>query len=223
MPPHAGDSLIVLVAGMFGGAFGIFLTLTLLAYFLASGAQIVRGVVWLFPPAWRPRVETVFARLGPILLRYFAGVAAVVLYASLAAYLGLGVGLGLKHAGLLSAATGLLEVIPVAGPALSALLAGAAAIEQAKSLWSVGAYVLYAIALRLSIDQVVGPIVLGRAGRIHPTLVMFCFLAGGALFGVVGVLLAVPAALSVRVTLETIYEEPAGTEEGNSSATSTAS
>ena len=90
-----------------------------------------------------------------------------------------------------------------------------AAIEQAKSLWSVGAYVVYASALRLSIDQVVGPIVLGRAARVHPVLVIFCFLAGGALFGVVGVLLAVPVALSIRVALETIYGEPSAGDEAS--------
>ena len=205
-----GDSLSLLAAGTFGGLFGIFLTLTLLAYFLASGAQVVRGLLWLFPPDWRPRAGAVVERLGPILRRYFAGVAGVVLYASFAAYLGLDLGLGLKHAGLLAAFTGFLEVLPVLGPALSALIAGVAAIEQAKSLWSVGAYVIYAIALRLSIDQLVGPVVLGRAGRIHPVLVIFCFLAGGAVFGVVGVLLAVPVALSVRVALEVIYGETAG-------------
>ena len=60
-------------------------------------------------------------------------------------------------------------------------------------------------ALRLSIDQLVGPLVLGNAARVHPTLVIFCFLAGGALFGIVGVILAVPVALTVKVTLATIY------------------
>ena len=145
-----------------------------------------------------------------MLLRYFAGVAAVVAYAGFAAYLGLRFGLGLKQAGLLAAVTGVLEILPLVGPALSAVVAGLAAVEQAKSLWSVGAYVIYASALRLSIDQVVGPVVLGRAGHVHPTLVIFCFLAGGALFGVLGVVLAVPAALSVKVALETIYGDSVG-------------
>ena len=216
---ETGNSLTLLVAELFGGVFGIFLTLTLFAYFLASGAQVVRGLLWLFPPGWRPRAQAIVEKLGPILLRYFAGIAAVVLYASFAAYLGLRLGLGLKHAGLLAALTGVLEVLPVVGPALSALIAGVAALEQAKSAWSVGAYVIYASALRLSIDQIVGPLVLGRAGRIHPVLVIFCFLAGGAVFGVIGVLLAVPVALSVKVTLETIYG-PTGDEQKKLTAAS---
>ncbi|MBV9288276.1 MAG: AI-2E family transporter [Hyphomicrobiales bacterium] len=197
-----------LLGSAFGATFGCFVTLTLLAYFLLSGRQIVTGLLWLFPPGWRPQCAQVMTRVRPILFRYFAGVAGVVIYASLAAYLGLGVFLQLKHAGILAALTGLLEILPVIGPLLSAVVAGLAALQQAKDLWSIVAYAIYATLLRLSIDQLVGPIVLGSAGRIHPALVIFCFLAGGVLFGIAGVILAVPAALTVRVALATIYEEP---------------
>jgi predicted PurR-regulated permease PerM len=60
---------------------------------------------------------------------------------------------------------------------------------------------------QLSIDQLLGPIVLGSAARAHPVVVIFCLLAGGALFGIVGVILAVPAALVVRTTLAILYDE----------------
>jgi predicted PurR-regulated permease PerM len=59
--------------------------------------------------------------------------------------------------------------------------------------------------LRLSIDQMVGPIVLGRAAHVHPVLIIFCFLAGGVLFGIPGLIIAVPVALLIRSTLATLY------------------
>jgi len=68
-------------------------------------------------------------------------------------------------------------------------------------------YALYATALRLSIDQIVGPIVLGRAAQVHPVLIIFCFLAGAVLLGIPGVILAVPVALVVKNTLATLYSE----------------
>ena len=80
-------------------------------------------------------------------------------------------------------------------------------------MWSIIAYVIYATALRLSIDQLVGPLLLGSAARVHPTLVIFCFLAGAAMFGIVGVILAVPVALTVKVVLAAIYGEPIGGRE----------
>jgi predicted PurR-regulated permease PerM len=69
-------------------------------------------------------------------------------------------------------------------------------------------YAIFATALRLSIDQMVGPLVLGRAARIHPVVVIFCFLAGATLFGVSGVIMAVPTVLIVRGVLSMMYPEP---------------
>jgi predicted PurR-regulated permease PerM len=148
----------------------------------------------------------VWDELEPILRRYFVGVGAVVLFASLAAYIGLGL-LGIRHAPFLALATGVLEIVPLLGPAASAVLVGLFAIEQASSAWSIVAYALYATALRISIDQFFGPIVLGKAAYVRPVLVIFCFLAGGYLFGVIGVLLAVPAALALKVVLGQHYRE----------------
>ena len=48
-------------------------------------------------------------------------------------------------------------------------------------------------------------IVLGRAAHVHPVLIIFCFLAGGIVLGIPGVILAVPIALLVKSTLATIY------------------
>lgn len=61
---------------------------------------------------------------------------------------------------------------------------------------------------RLLIDRVVGPQVLGHAVRLHPTVVIFAFLAGGLFFGVVGVIVAVPVAAAVKVVLEHYYAQP---------------
>jgi predicted PurR-regulated permease PerM len=123
------------------------------------------------------------------------------------AYLGLGLVLGLHHAFILALLTGVLEIIPLVGPLSAAVIAGLVAVQQAASSWDIWGYVIYATVLRLSIDQLVGPIVLGNAARLRPVLVMFCFLVGGALFGVVGVILAVPTALAVKVTLSVLYSE----------------
>ena len=87
--------------------------------------------------------------------------------------------------------------------------AGLVAVQQAASPWNIWAYVGYAVALRLSIDQLVGPLVLGKAARVHPVVVIFGFLVGGALFGIAGMILAVPFALLIKVTLSVLYREAA--------------
>ena len=62
--------------------------------------------------------------------------------------------------------------------------------------------------LPASIDQLVGPLVLGRAAKVHPVVIIFSFLAGAVLFGAIGLLLAVPVAASIKIVLSIYYSEP---------------
>jgi len=182
------------------------LTFVVLGYCLIDGPQLARGLLWLTPPRHRPFVQEMWRRLAPLLRRYFVGVALVVLYATVAAYLGLGLVLRLKGALFLAIITGALEMLPIIGPTASALIAGLAAVQQAKSGSSIMAYVVYVVALRSSIDHFFGPLVLGGAARVRPVLVIFGFLAGGLLLGISGVILAVPVILAIRVSLGILYE-----------------
>ena len=207
--------ILMVAVYSFTGLFGFILTLVVFAFFLLDSGRIAHGLFWLVPPRYRPFAARVWDELEPILGRYFVGIALVVIYASVAAYVGLGLFLGLKHAVLLSLMTGFLEVIPLVGPAASAIIAGFVAVQEAAGTGAIIAYVLYAAALRISIDQFFGPLVLGRAGRIPPVLVMFCFLAGGLLFGMVGVILAVPTALTIRTVLHVLYDESRLEDEGD--------
>jgi predicted PurR-regulated permease PerM len=191
-------------ATMFGGI----LTLVLLFYFLLSGPAVARGLLALVPPGQRPLVRHIALQSDPVLRRYFVGVLAVIVYASCAAYLGLGLVLGIPHALFLALMTGLLEVIPVVGPISAAVIAGLVAVRYAAGIGPIIAYAIYATALRLSIDQLFAPIVLGTAARVHPVAVIFCFIAGGTLFGITGILLSIPAALIVKTTLAILYDDP---------------
>jgi predicted PurR-regulated permease PerM len=199
------DQIALLVGYSFAGFMGAFLAVVLLFYFLADGKRVAAGLFWIVPPHRRPLVARIWARLDPILLRYFIGVIAVVAYATVAAYIGLGVILGIKQAVFLALLTGILEIVPVIGPTAAAVIAGLASLRTASGLINIVEYAAYATLLRLSIDQIVGPIVLGRAAHVHPVLIIFCFLAGGIILGIPGVILAVPIALLVKSTLATVY------------------
>lgn len=201
-----GSGMLIVGWG-FSALSGGVLTLVILFYFLISGRQLGRGLFALIPPHQRPLIHRVWERTDPVLRRYFIGIALVVVYAMCASYIGLGLVLGLSHAALLAILTGLMEMVPVVGPIGAALLAGLVALHHAQSMWNVIAYVVYATLLRLSIDEFVGPIVLGRAVRIPPVMVIFCFLAGGLILGIAGMIMAIPLALTAKITLATLYDE----------------
>jgi predicted PurR-regulated permease PerM len=50
--------------------------------------------------------------------------------------------------------------------------------------------------------------VLGRAAQLHPVVIIFSFFSGAALFGIIGLLLAVPVAAAIKIILGVYYAEP---------------
>jgi predicted PurR-regulated permease PerM len=202
------DQLALLTGYSLAAIMGAFLSIVLLFYFLVSGERIARGLLWIAPPHRRALVRRIWSRLDPVLLHYFVGMIVVVIYATTASYIGLDLVLGIRHAILLALLSGILETVPVVGPTSAAVIAGLVSLQTATGIMSIVDYALYATALRLSIDQLVGPIVLGTAAHVHPVLIIFCFLAGGIVFGIPGIILAVPVALLIKSTLATLYGDP---------------
>lgn len=187
--------------------FGGFLTLVLIAYFLVSGPRLVEGSLWLVPPEHRPAVWDLAVRITPVLRRYFVGLVAIVVYTATVAWIGFGVVFNLPHSILLAIAVGLLELIPVVGPITSATIVGIVAAQEHSIGTAVG-LMGFAVALRLSIDQLVGPLVLGKSASVHPVIVIFAFLTGAVVFGIIGLILAVPVAASIKIILTHYYAEP---------------
>ncbi len=146
-------------------------------------------------------------QITPLLRRYLLGVLAVVAYTAFVAWIGFGPVFHLSGAVLLAIVVGVLEIIPAVGPASSMVLVGLTAIQQGSILDAV-LLMAFAILLRLSIDNGVGPFVLGRSVRVHPVVVMFSFVCGAMLFGIIGLLLAVPIASCIKIVLNHYYAEP---------------
>jgi predicted PurR-regulated permease PerM len=196
---------VLSMAGSF--VFGIVLLLVLMPYFMISGPSLAAGTIWLLPPERRHSVEVLLPKLIPALRRYLVGLFLVVVYPSTLGWIGFGVIFHLPHAVLLSLTVGVLELIPALGPAISMALVGLVAIQQT-SFWGTLFLMAFAIGLRLSIDNLFGPLVLGQAARVHPVVIIICFVVGAMLFGVVGLLLAVPTAVILKTSLQYYYAEP---------------
>jgi len=195
-----------LLAGL-GALLMFVLTISTFCYFLVSGPTLAAGVLWLFPPWLRPPVASVAMTMKPFLFRYVLGMIVVISSTCVLSWIGLGPVLHLPHAIVLALMVGLLEFFPVVGAVASALLLGLAAVSQG-SIGVVIGVALFTLALRLLIDQVIAPLIYGKASSLHPAAVLFAFLVGGTLYGVLGLLLAVPAAATIKVILKAQYDGP---------------
>jgi predicted PurR-regulated permease PerM len=188
-------------------AIGAVLALVLLGYFMFSGPRLTAGAIWLIPPERRAAVERLLPQIIPALRRYLVGVLAVVAYTAFLGWIAFGPVFHLPHATVLALAVGILEIIPVVGPAASMTLVGINALQEhtLEAMLALFGVILF---LRLTVDNLVGPIALGQAARLHPVVIIFSFVVGAMLFGVVGVILAVPAAVCLNIVLRHYYAEP---------------
>ena len=188
---HAGPALA-------GAMVGMVLLLFLSFYPMVSGPSLAHGALKLAPPSWHDGIADVLPQMMGVTQRYFIGVLAVVVFTALAAWVGYGPVLHVKGAALLAVAVGLLETVPVVGPTVAAYLVALAA-TQLHSLAATAGMAAYALALRLIVDDLIAPVVLGRSVRVHPVVVMLAYVVGATLFGVTGLLLAVRAAACIRI------------------------
>lgn len=109
-----------------------------------------------------------------------------------------------KYALLFGVWTGVIEVIPYIGPWLSAVPPAiyALIVDPVAALWVIALFVfIYQVE-----GHVVVPNVMANALRLHPLLVIFGLLAGGELYGIAGVLMALPTMASARAIWEFFSE-----------------
>jgi predicted PurR-regulated permease PerM len=107
----------------------------------------------------------------------------------------------LRYALPIAVVTGLVEIVPFVGPVVAGTIAALFALSQGGVNLVVGVVVFYVV-LRQVEDQIVSPVVLGDAVELHPLVVIFAVLAGGALFGILGTLAAIPIAASIKVIID---------------------
>ncbi len=183
---------------------GLALFAALSFYMMLSGRKVARGALWLVPPSQRPAVQRVLPEMLSALRRFYVGVLVIVIFTAAAAWIGYGMLFHVPDAALLALALGVLETVPAIGPMISAVIVALVAL-QLHNPTSMALMVGYAIALRFVIDDVLAPPVLGRSVTVHPVVVMLAYALGAVLFGVTGLLLAVPVAACIRIGLEAAY------------------
>lgn len=118
--------------------------------------------------------------------------------------------LGLPYPGTLALAAGLLEMIPLAGPLIMAVVATAVAPQRVLPVLG------FLGLLRVVQDYLIYPRMIRRTMKLHPLAVVVALWAGAALGGLVGVCLAIPLVGVLQVTIrhwreyreiETLVEE----------------
>jgi predicted PurR-regulated permease PerM len=109
-----------------------------------------------------------------------------------------------RYALLFGVWTAVIEVIPYIGPWLSAIppMIYALVVDPVSAVWVL---ILFVFIYQVE-GHIVVPNVMANALRLHPLLVIFGLLAGGELYGIPGVLLALPTMAATRAIWEFFSE-----------------
>ena len=109
--------------------------------------------------------------------------------------------LGAPFAGALALVVALADLIPLVGATIAAALV---AIVMLFVNFPVGViiWIVYAIAFQQIEDYVIRPQIQRRAVNVEPMVILIAVLFGATLFGIIGALLAIPAAASLQIVIK---------------------
>lgn len=195
------DYLRVLLQGAMGTV-----TILVLTYFLLAQAEhFERIALGLFPASVRPRAHTIMQHSAVQVGSYVRGKLWVMLIVGAASWIGLAL-LGVPYSFLLGMLAFFLEIVPIIGPIIASVFAIVVALGQDPllALWVAG---LFFVIQQLE-SYALTPMILGKSVGIHPFWILLSILIGGSLIGFVGILLAVPALVLIRVLYDS-FTQPA--------------
>lgn len=176
----------------------LFLLPVLLLYFLLDWERMSAAAMSLVPLRHVEQVRSLLAEMDGVLGAFLRGQFLVMLGLSVFYSAGLAFA-GLDTALSVGIITGMLAFVPYVGFSLGLLLGSFAALLQFHSLAGLlGVWAVFVIGQVIE-SYVLTPWLVGDRVGLHPLWVLFAVLAGGALLGFLGVLLAVPAAAMLAV------------------------
>jgi predicted PurR-regulated permease PerM len=185
--------------------FSLVLIIVVSVYMLLDMGRLSAAVDRRFPPrpdsgSLIPRIEKALAGYvrGQVLLSLIIGVSAGVGLWVLGT-LGLAEGMD-QYALLFGAWVGAMELIPYLGPWLGAIppVIYALIVDPVSAIW----VTLLFLAIHQIEGHIVVPNVMGSALRLHPLLVIFGLLAGGEIYGLAGIFVALPLLAVLRAIWE---------------------
>jgi predicted PurR-regulated permease PerM len=202
LPERVGDAATVLGDIGFGVVNSIFTLVTILiltAFMLGSGRRWVDALLNYQPPARRARLRRVFQRVGTAVGSYVAGALIQALIAGVSGYIVMSM-LGIPFRGPLAVLIALLDLIPLVGATIGAVVVGVVALfvnfPTALIVW-----VIWSIVYQQVENTVIQPRIQHRAVDVQPFVVLVAVLFGSTLLGVIGALVAVPAAASIQIMI----------------------
>lgn len=194
-----------------GGFLGAFTEIVLsivtvpfiLFYMLKDGKRLPHKILSFLPTKSRTGILHVLQDINHQISSFIRGQIIVSFCIGILLYIGYMI-IGLDYALILAIIASFTSIVPYLGPAIAitpalivAIVTSPVMLLKMVAVWTI---------VQLIEGKFISPQIMGKTLKIHPITIIFVILTSGNLFGVVGILLAVPGYAVLKVCVSHIFE-----------------
>lgn len=207
------DFLNSLVSVLGTLSIGLFSVLFIAFFFLKDSKLFEQGLMVFIPDNKESRLKKSFNKIKDLLSRYFIGLVLQILILFIIYSIVLSI-FGIENAIVIAFLCALLNLIPYVGPIIGGILM--MTLTMTSNLGSDFSTVILPKTIYVMIGFVIGqlvdnffsqPYIFSNSVRSHPLEIFLIIIIGGLLFGITGMIVAVPGYTAIKVILKEFLEE----------------
>lgn len=174
-------------------------------YLLRDWPIFLASLEKILPKKIKPKIISIAQECDEVIGAFFRGQLLVML--ALGIYYSAGLtALGLNVGVVVGLIIGVISIIPYLGSIVGVFIAALVTYAQFNDIKHLMWLALIFIIGHILENFVLSPYLIGNRVGLHPVLVIFAILAGGTLFGLFGVLLAIPSAAIIMILLRHLFK-----------------
>ncbi|TCL35832.1 putative PurR-regulated permease PerM [Anaerospora hongkongensis] len=174
----------------------------LIYYLLKDWRSLQLGFINAFSPQYRQQLQNVTSEMGNVISGYIRGQIVISIIMGVLVFSGMYL-LGVDYPLVLGLLATLTETIPIIGPVIGAIPAILLAYIISPAL-AVKVIVFYILIQQIE-NHLIVPNIMGHTIDLHPIVVVISLLIGGHIYGVAGMMLAVPVTALLRVVIRHLW------------------
>lgn len=193
------DSLITFFSKIFN-----FILIPVITFYMLKDTEYFKNqLVLMIPKSKRTRIVHLFKDIDNVFGKYIRGQILISMFVGILTTILLII-IKVKYALILGIFSGFSNVIPYFGPIIGMIptLVFALLDSPSKAMYAAGAYLF----IQQIESGIIAPKVIGESVGIHPIYIILALLIGGKLFGVIGLIIAVPAAAVIKLCIKYILK-----------------
>ncbi|MGH9189955.1 MAG: AI-2E family transporter [Acidimicrobiales bacterium] len=202
-----GSQAVGVAGRIFAGVVSLVTVLVLTFMMILYGPDMLQGALAAIDPKRRTRLTAVAADCAKALTGYVMGNLLISVIAGSLTFVAL-LAFGVPFRGVLALWVGFADLIPLVGATLGAVPAILVAFLH--SVTAGIAIIIFFVVYQQLENHFLQPVIMSRTVQINQLFVLVSVLAGVELFGIVGALLAIPAAGVVQVIARDVWDHRRG-------------